>query len=96
MGQKSGHSTTGFSAQHLLRLNSGVCSWTESLPTVSGEGDVLRMVRSQAESLLMVGSLRFLFPPWLSAGDCYQHLSAPCGPHHMVPSLLKANSGESP
>ena len=96
MGQKSGHSMTGFSAQHLLRLNSDVFSWTESLPTVSGEGDVLQMVWLQAESLLMVGSLRFPFPPWLSAGDCYQHLSAARGPHHMVPSLLKANSGESP
>lgn len=30
-----------------------------------------RLSGLQAESLLMVGSLRFPFPPWLSAGDCY-------------------------
>lgn len=93
--QKSGTALTEFSAQHLLRPKLKVFSVGLSSRLGSLGRDVLQIVRVTGKSL-MAGSLRFHFLLAVHERLLSAYLFAAHGPHHMVPSLLKANSGKSP
>ena len=95
MGQKPGHSGPVFlcsaSSEAEIKVSAGLSSYLGGLGK-----DVLQLVQVIGRFTAYGWKTEVPLSSLLSAGDSCQHLSAAHGPCNLVPTLLKANSGECP